>query len=341
VGWLFIGRKKGQKQEECHEKKINSTGVGFHRYHAGCAARAGCERDVDEPCWMLVIMKRKNSMRNSQKSKQYKLFMCIGALGLAMTSTTFAAIAPYTVDTDTLHLWHFDEAASASTAQDSVVIGGYALTNMNRATLGNAGLPAFGNAGDTSAASNSILRSSSSTTAPVGTGGAFTYEAMINISTTAGTQQIFAMENNNASASLRPFWFRINEGVLGFTNLAGGGTGSSNIPTTGDDAFVANEWFHVAVTYDGNQGTAGNLKLYWTRVDASRTKANLIGSASINDLSTTATAMYGIGNDNRTTGTGNRSNLKGRIDEVRLSGIARDAKDMLFFTPRGTRISFF
>lgn len=251
-----------------------------------------------------------------------------------------AIVAPYSVDSNTLHLWHFDldQGASASNAPDAFSPGGVGVSNQNGSTWGNTSFSGFDRAGNTSAAANSIIRSSATTAnlrnAPVGVGGAFTYEAIISTTTMAGNQTIFAMDAN-ANAN-RLFLFRFNNNNLQFFNLLEGATASYStaIPTTGDDAYVANQWFHVAATYDGNANTPGNLKLYWTRVDASRTEANLIGSHQmVNDLSTTAEAVYGIGNDFRTTGSGNQSNLEGSIDEVRISGIARGADQMLFTVP--------
>jgi hypothetical protein len=257
-------------------------------------------------------------------------------LGISMISSA-AIVGPYdTTDPDTLHLWHFDEGSGGSLAYDAVA-GGIPVSKQSGATLGNAGFTGFGKAGNTSAASNAILRSSVNSPglipAPVGAGGAFTYEALINVSRIDVSQQIFAMDSNNTN-SKRPFWFRVVNGSLNFYNLGDEFTSISvTIPTTGDDAFVADEWFHAAVTYNGDDGAENNLKFYWTRVDASRTEANLIGSSSMNDLSTTATAVYGIGNAFRTVGSGVTANLEGSIDEVRISGVARGADEFIFAVP--------
>lgn len=267
--------------------------------------------------------------------------LAILSFGLLLGAAAQGAIvAPYLVDSDTLHLWHFDldQGATATTAPDAVSPGGVGVSNQSGSTWGNTSFPGFDRAGNTGAAANSIIRSSATAAnlqpAQVGAGGAFTYEAIISTTTMSGNQTIFAMDAN-ANAN-RIHLFRFNNNNLQFFNLLEGATASYStpIPTTGVDAYVANEWFHVAVTYDGTANTAGNLKLYWTRVDASRTEANLIGSHQmVNDLSTTAEAVFGIGNDFRTTGSGNVSNLEGSIDEVRLSGIARGADQMLFAIP--------
>ncbi len=259
-----------------------------------------------------------------------KFSLAVATAAILTSSVTADIVGPYTVDADTLHLWHLDETGNLA----SDATGAVSVSRQSGATFGNPAFTGFGTAGNTNAASNSIIRSSVNNpgpiVAPVGAGGAFTYEAMINTSGISASQQIFAMDSNG-TLTTRPFWFRIQGGDLHFFNLADNDTDNrAAIPTTGADAFVAGEWFHAAVTYDGNEGVAGNLKFYWTRVDDSRTQANLIGSATINDLSTTATAVYGIGNAFRTVGSGVTSNLDGSIDEVRISGIARGADDMLF-----------
>lgn len=254
------------------------------------------------------------------------LLTSLTAAAITMVSTTQAAIVgPYIADGNTLHLWQFDEASDATSASDSA--GSVALLSGNNATFGNASFSGFGNAGSTAAEDNAQFLSAAGTTyaPPDGTDGAFTYEAMINVSTISDQQQIFSMDAN----ADRAFQFRLLGGNLDFVKIGGGvQTFSAAIPTIGADAFVANEWFHVAVTYNGDENTADNLSLYWTRVDASRTEANLIGSGAMaTDLS--GSTVYGVGNDGRTSG-GQDKNLEGLIDEVRISSIARAADDMLF-----------
>ncbi|MCU0781587.1 MAG: BNR-4 repeat-containing protein, partial [Akkermansiaceae bacterium] len=128
--------------------------------------------------------------------------------------------------------------------------------------------------------------------------------------------------------------------ALQFINISGAiqATGSTQslaapIPASGPDAFVAGGWFHVAATYNGSANTPDNFKLYWTRLDPGRTRANLILTSSmLADLGGT-TLSFGAGNDYRTSGTGNTSNLEGAIDEVRISRIARPAEAFLFIAP--------
>ncbi|EEF62338.1 beta strand repeat-containing protein [Pedosphaera parvula] len=111
------------------------------------------------------------------------------------------------------------------------------------------------------------------------------------------------------------------------------------IPTTGPDAIITNNWYHVAVTYNGSPNTANNIKFYWTLMDPSRTSANQISITSaqttlsgMNPLSATSTPLV-IGNEAR-----NRSgNFLGAIDEVRISKVERTAVGMQF-TPANVTI---
>ena len=107
------------------------------------------------------------------------------------------------------------------------------------------------------------------------------------------------------------------------------------IPITGPDAIVSNNWYHVAVSYNGTPNTANNLKFYWTLLDTNRTAANQIAITSqtntLNGVDPlgTATTPFVIGNIARNITTAG-GNFLGLIDEVRVSKIARDPSDMMF-----------
>jgi hypothetical protein len=251
----------------------------------------------------------------------------LGTVGAA------AAPAPHAVDAHTRHLWHFDEAHPGPAQPAAGIAGSFNLTPENGALLGVASAPGFGTAGNTAAGTTSGFRGAVVPVSQVtGPDGAFTFEAILKTTNINDLQQIVTMENASASATDRPFQFRIDGGQLRFINVAGaGGTQSilTPIPTSGPDAFVAGEWFHAAVAYNGNQGTADNIRLFWTRVDASRTAANQILAASMTgDLAGIATT-FGVGQEFRSPS----DNLKGSIDEVRVSSIARAANEFLFLAP--------
>ena len=255
--------------------------------------------------------------------------------------TTEAAPTPYTADANTLHLWHFDDADPGPST--NAVAEGFNLDAAGGAILGSAGFPGFGNTGNTSANTGSGFRSSDpvAVSSVTGVDGAFTFEAMIKTSSiTSGNQMIVSMEANGGIVT-RPFQFRINGvGQLQLNNVASAASPPPvAIPTTGDDAFVADEWFHVAVTYTGAEGEADNFKFYWTKVDATRTAANEIVSLQMTADLTGNNAVFGVGNDYRTVGTGNTNNIKGSIDEVRISNIARGADEFIF--SNGTPVESF
>ncbi|HWH68661.1 MAG TPA: autotransporter-associated beta strand repeat-containing protein, partial [Candidatus Sulfotelmatobacter sp.] len=161
--------------------------------------------------------------------------------------------------------------------------------------------------------------------------------------------QIITCEANGTGS--RVFQFRLDPiGTASPLNLGqpmlefirGPGTQSIwvPIPTNGPNAIVSNNWYHVAVTYNGVPNTVSNLNLYWTLMDPSRTSANLIGSANLTaNLSPVASATtdFTIGNSGRnpsgSTANPLLANFLGLIDEVRLSKVARTANQMQFVNP--------
>jgi hypothetical protein len=200
--------------------------------------------------------------------------------------------------------------------------------------------------------------------------GAFTYEAIVQIhfnpaknfgpvsQSGNGRNASFQILNADGNAnSQRIFELRLDPiGVEAFTgdttsnavrlefiNLVQGGSVQNiltPLPTTGPDAIVSNNWYHVAVSYSGTPNLAGNIKFYWTLMDTNRTQATLLdGTKTMNSgLAGSANpTAFTIGNAGRNPGgiASNplNANFCGRIDEVRISNIARPAAGMLFFPP--------
>jgi hypothetical protein len=281
-------------------------------------------------------------------------------VALVLTAPASALVSPYTPDANTIHLFHLNEAAGVSVAANAGSAGTnaiaydgatYAGDGIDQASLttllGSTGFSGFGNAANINAttvglgvdfsgngayrlddgdpASDDRLANHASI---MGAGNAFTIEALVNVpAINSGNRQIVATDSSLAN-NLRGFQFRINAaGSLEFNFIAPNTSAvTAPIPTTGPNAFVANEWFHAAMAYDGT-----NARFYWTKVDASFTAANLIGGPSAEAVDVNMAMTLTIGNEARVVGTtGSNEGLVGLIDEVRISNVARSATQFIF-----------
>jgi hypothetical protein len=280
-----------------------------------------------------------------------------------------AAIQPYTVDSVTLHLWHLDETstpcmdAAPGGTNLTYLINGATLGNVSfsNSAVSFTNSISFGTLTTPGAV---IFPSGSGNVGNAipftyaGADGAFTYEALVHVefdptnnyvnSGRSATFQIMDCDADN-SGGTRVFQFRLDPVGLGApgisrdTNVVGiefvNGTttiASAPIPTNGPDAIVSNAWYHVAVTYNGVANTTSNLLFYWTLLDPARTNADCIyGTNMTSDLPgiNNSTTIFSLGNSarNPSGGTGaDVMNFMGKIDEVRISSVARAATAMLF-----------
>jgi hypothetical protein len=296
-----------------------------------------------------------------------KLLLSSVLIFVVASPATAALIGPYTADANTTYLYHLDEAAGGSVAVNAgtaatsaVSYDGtpYAGDGVNQTTvttvLGAIGYSSFGNAANLSAAndlglgvdvsgdggfrlddnsplSNDRLADHSTI---FGSGNAFTLEAMVNLPAVTGSNREIIATDNSAGNADRGFQFRVTStGSLEFNYIGVATTGvTAVIPTTGAHAFLANEWFHAAVSHDGT-----NVSFYWTRVDPAFTAANLIGGPVAEAVDVNDDAVLVIGNEGRVVGTtGSTEGLLGLIDEVRISNIARNADGFIFAVPEPT-----
>ncbi len=287
-------------------------------------------------------------------------FCLAAALTIAVAPTGLASIrGPYTPDGNTKLLLHLEDAAESGIAANAVAGAPafIATANPSAATPRNPmpgilGAPGasgigfdFGTCANLSSSNsmalfidangNSVADVDTSGTAPgedrvsgstfTGLSGEFTLEALVNFpSLTGANREIISMDNSSGATS-RPFQFRLTStGQLEFNNIAVSGVNpKTSLPTTGPDAFVPNQWFHVALTYDG----AGVLTFYWTKLDNARTQATVLEVHSVSTVDLSGEAVLTIGNENRNT---SGEGLLGLVDEVRVSDIARSAIDMVF-----------
>lgn len=288
---------------------------------------------------------------------------CAAVLAAALLGSGSASAEPgympYQADAATLHLWHLDETSPPfkDSGNSPTLLWGL----KNGATTGKQSHPGMGtavrfdaSAGDDRptarpygpillAMPEPVLSDDDNVPGPfpiMGADGAFTIEAIVKLdvlpSASVGyAADIVTMDDDNARN--RVFLFRIEKpGFLCFVPLSGDavrGGGLATIPTTGPHAINTEDWFHVAVTYDGNETVPHNLKLYWTRLAPETKHANQIGRGSLSADLVGALGDFAIGNSGKTTPLGPFEFFPGSIDEVRISSVAREPYDFFFVDP--------
>ncbi|MES2921333.1 MAG: histidine kinase [Verrucomicrobiota bacterium] len=279
--------------------------------------------------------------------------------GVAAASGKPGDFQPYEPDAHTLHLWHLDanKPPFADEIPDGIPLAGL----HNGARPGQPALPGLGssisfhaNVGGTPG--NSNFAGAVLTASPVlavgptdnvparfryfGPDGAFTYEMVVKFDVLPADApgialELLSMDGDDAD---RIFNLRIEkEGFLAFIPLphcgaSGGAIGT--IPARGPDAPDTKSWFHAAVTYDGNGGVANNVRLYWTRLRPGIVTANRIGSGTLSGDLNGRTGDLAIGNEARSFPQNAEAEpFPGLIDEVRISGVARNPNDFFFVPP--------
>lgn len=273
---------------------------------------------------------------------------------------TAEVFKPYTVDSNTLHLWHLDEVKAPAA---DAVSGGLALNSLqNGALMWTPSLGGFGTglnpAAGRGTATGGVLSAlplaadttDDATFSYAGADGAFTFEAIVRIDfdpavapASVVPMQIITGENDADAA--RVWQFRIvpvggpgntagTAPLLEFINLHGATAVQSltaPLPIgAATNAIAQGSWYHVAVAYNGTEATADNLKLYWTLLDPARSQASQLASLQMtNDLLVSTACDLTIGNEGRTNG-GSTDSFLGVLDEVRISSVARTAGQFLF-----------
>ncbi len=303
--------------------------------------------------------------------------LCASALVFLAVHPAGAVIVPYTADAATLHLWHLDEAstpcvdAAPGGTNLTRMINGATLGNAgySNGTVNFSNCISFGTLTTAGAVIFPAGSANVGTAIPftyAGTGRAFTFEALVHVEfnptnnysiNPARNQPFQIMDCDADSSGTRVFQFRLDpvgfvvNGASQNTNVVGiefiNGTTTiavAPIPTNGPDAIVSNAWYHVAVTYNGSADTTSNLLFYWTLLDPARTNADCIyGTNMTSGLpgTSSATTVFSLGNSARNPGGGtgaDAANFPGKIDEVRISSVARTGGQMLF-VPTGIAIT--
>ena len=291
----------------------------------------------------------------------YPMRKCLAGLLLSVGGWSFAAPAftPYVADDATLHLWHLDEPAPPF--MDAGRSPKALLGLINGANAGMPSVERLGNAvsfnyAATTEPGNSrpygpiLLAQPALDSGPLddvdppfpvsGDDGAFTMEAIVKLDVMPSDSPGFAADivtMDGDTQEHRVFLFRIEKpGFLSFLPISGDavrGGGLATIPTAGPHAINTHDWFHVAVTYDGHENVADNLKLYWTRLDSGAESANQIGRGTLSADLRRELGDFAIGNSGKLNQLGTFEFFPGCIDEVRLSRIARHPHDFFFVSP--------
>ncbi|MES2661075.1 MAG: LamG-like jellyroll fold domain-containing protein [Verrucomicrobiota bacterium] len=290
---------------------------------------------------------------------------CLAGLILVTGGLSFAqpTFKPYGSDSWTLHLWHLDEQTPPFDDFGSSPLPLNGL--LNGAAAGFPSLPGFGSAVSFRYSASTepdnpqpygpillakpVVASGSADNVDVafpvmGDNGAFTLEAIVKLdmlpSESPGLAADIVTMDDDLRAN-RVFLFRIEKpGFLSFVPISGDtvrGGGLATIPTTGPHAMNTRDWFHVAVTYDGNENLADNLKLYWTRIGSGAEFANQIGRGSLSTDLSRELGDFAIGNSGKYNSQGPFEFFPGCIDEVRISSIARQPQDFFFVSPEAKK----
>ena len=267
---------------------------------------------------------------NKQVHASLALLLVLCVLGISTVSRASIA-GPYEVDKWALHIWHLDEPAGSTTVADQAVPLPLTLNVTGAPVLGS---PSFANFGTSIKTGNGAYLSGG--VLPLNrftwSDGAFTFEAIIrpDVDPLKAPNNMNIICGERAGGDPRSWQFRItNAGQLHFIRLPSNGAienFSAPLPSSGPNAAVAGQWYHVAVTYTGVPAQAGNLKLFWTLLDESRTQAALLAEFMMN-VNLGGEPLFTIGTSGRNP---NGEGFRGLIDEVRISGIDRYADEMQF-----------
>lgn len=270
--------------------------------------------------------------------------------------------ASYEADEFTLHLWHLDEESAPfgdEGTSPTTLLGLHngaeslesSLPGMGRAVSFNhfvRGTPGQGDLVAAVVTASKVISMGPADRAPdgfqyFGEGGAFTYEAVVKLDVLPGDAEVIAMSivsmdgEGKGKDSERIFNLRIErEGFLNFTPLKGGGApggAMASLPKIGPHAVNTTDWFHVAVTYSGQEDDSNNLRLYWTRIGAGASSANFIGGGTLIRDFNGQLGDFALGNEVREFFNRESEPFLGSIDEVRISSVARHPTDYLFVPP--------
>ena len=207
---------------------------------------------------------------------------------------------------------------------DHAAGGGIGNHNEFRRGANNFGTPPGGLAPNDSITATQLLGS---------TNGAFTIEGMIkwdgtNFFNNTQTSGYILKTGDDGVDTLRIVLNSAGSATPTFTiGLPNTGGNNGGFTTTAGliPTLTATDWYHFAMTFDGNSAGGSDLKFYWTKVAPLITaQANLVQT-----FSSTGNTAYNA-NGSFQVGFWNATNFDGLVDEFRISNNVRSSREMLF-----------
>lgn len=288
---------------------------------------------------------------------------------LARAATAFNVDGtPYTADGNTRLLYHLDETNPANfpssllnDAFDEVVINTLDCAVRDGATFGEAGYSGFDTAmlvSTTTSSNNFPLNNTAGAFANIenlpfdpwfgSSNTGFTVEALIRpdfAPASTNVEMHIVTGEGDDGVDTRGWQLRIdgrptpgdlaNPLRLRFVKIANGVQEiTADVPIAGAHAIVQSNWYHVAVTFNGNTNDASNLRFYWTALNSGDTSANTIVTSNLTSVVAGSEIDFSIGNEGRSSGGGNSLAFVGAMDEVRISRVARAANEFLLSPPQ-------
>ncbi|MES2657727.1 MAG: alpha-L-rhamnosidase C-terminal domain-containing protein [Verrucomicrobiota bacterium] len=277
--------------------------------------------------------------------RKFQLVWSVIVFALGGTLSHAAIVGPYQPDADTVYLFHLDEGAAATVAEnmgsagkDGITVDGNAAT-VTSVFTGTAGV--FG--GSASLANERGIGIDFNNSGGFSTGGAdrfnfntlvgsnnaFTLEALVKPSTGDFVNHGEIWSGDSSLLGQRGFQFRITSSEqLEYNGLDfGGGNKIVTLP-----AINAGSWYHVALSYTeaGQAAGTGLFTMYWTPLDNAVTEATVLSQWTGAAITPSVVTQLVLGNEGRST---LNEGFPGLIDEARISRVARAAGEFIFGMP--------
>jgi len=276
------------------------------------------------------------------------LTLVVSCGGLRPSSA--AIVGPYTPDANTVHLWHFDEAATTTWnatnrpwPQDAPGVlnpwrldQAYSDSTYQGGFMGgpDTGYPGFGGAGALRIGGQRFEFRKGRTmfgTPPNGTTQSTRENSLGLLGSTAGPFTIEGLIKPQQTGAIigcpsddDPSQLTVSlQNTLANPTFAIGLPNSDNFTTTASiPGILPDTWYHWAVAFEGNNSGGSPAYFYWTKMEDSATTATLVQTFTSTSTQSYVTEAFQIGHW--------QGGFTGYIDQVRISNVARGSNDFAF-----------